>query len=95
MPSATRGPEPIDAASWEAMLARAELLRAEDTVISGWIRVIELDGEIRVEEETPDRRILLRRFADRAAADRFVDRRLETYDRMWDGCGCRVDYDEA
>jgi len=94
MPSNGARPGPVEPAGWAAMLARAELLRAEDTMISGWIRVLALDGQIHVEEETPDRRILLRRFADRAAADRFVDRRLETYDRMWDGCGCRVDYDE-
>jgi hypothetical protein len=23
---------------------------------------------------------------------RFVRERLEAYDRMWDGCGCKVDY---
>jgi len=25
-------------------------------------------------------------------ADLFIDERMETYDRMWDGCGCKVDY---
>jgi hypothetical protein len=23
-----------------------------------------------------------------------VQRRLEQYERMWDGCGCRIDYYE-
>ena len=31
--------------------------------------------------------------ADLEAAGRFVDNRLAAYDRMWDGCGCKVDYD--
>jgi hypothetical protein len=28
----------------------------------------------------------------RLEADRFVRERLETYERMWDGCGCKIDY---
>lgn len=27
-----------------------------------------------------------------AEARSFVDGRLETYDNMWNGCGCKVDY---
>ncbi len=29
------------------------------------------------------------------AAQEFVAARLETYERMWDGCGCKVDYSEG
>lgn len=91
------GPAPprlVDPIAWAALLVRAEVLRAEDTFLSGWIRVLRVDGGVVVQEEAPDGRILLRWRADRAAADRFVDQRLATYDRMWNGCGCRVDYDE-
>jgi hypothetical protein len=35
---------------------------------------------------------VIRRLADEAAAARFVADRLATYERMWDGCGCRIDY---
>ncbi len=31
-------------------------------------------------------------FEDLEAARRFVEDRMETYERMWDGCGCRIDY---
>lgn len=92
--TAAVSPRQVDAVTWAAILARAHLLRTEDTTLAGFLRVLWLDGEIWVEEEPPDGRILLRRFDDRAAADAFVDRRLETYDRMWDGCGCKIDYDE-
>ena len=37
----------------------------------------------------------LRKFADRRELDLFLQRRLEQYERMWDGCGCRIDYYEA
>jgi len=25
-------------------------------------------------------------------AEEFIKERLEIYNRMWDGCGCKVDY---
>lgn len=87
-------PREVDAATWAAILLRAGVLREEDTTLSGPIRVLALDGGLWVQEQAPDGRRLLRRFDDRAAADAFVDRRLEIYDRMWDGCGCKIDYDE-
>jgi hypothetical protein len=86
-------PPEVDASSWEAILIAAEVLREDDTTIAGPIRVLAFDDALWVQEQAPDGRLLLRRFNDRAA-DRFVDRRLETYDRMWDGCGCKIDYDE-
>lgn len=47
-----------------------------------------------VQEQTPSGEVLVRRFATRDDADAFVDDRLQTYDRMWDGCGCKVRYYE-
>jgi len=77
------------------LLEDADVLREEDTCISGMIRILRLGDVTLVQEETPDREILLRIRPDRTSADEFVDRRLETYERMWDGCGCKVDYSEA
>ena len=77
------------------LLEEAELVREEDTCISGMIRIIRLRNTVLVQEETPDREIVVRIRPTREAAEEFVDRRLETYERMWDGCGCKVDYSEA
>jgi hypothetical protein len=87
-------PVVLSSATLPELLARARVVRAEDTGISGWIRLLELDGEILTQEETPDHRVLVRRHADVVDAERFVEERLATYDRMWDGCGCKVDYDQ-
>ncbi len=84
---------PFDATT-RSLIDAAETLRAEDTTISGTIRLLRSGEEWLVLEEAPRGRLLLRRYADRAAADAFVDRRLAAYDRMWDGCGCKIDYDE-
>jgi hypothetical protein len=35
---------------------------------------------------------VLRRLSDAEEAQRFVKGRLEAYERMWDGCGCKIDY---
>jgi hypothetical protein len=47
-----------------------------------------------VQEETPDRVVLTRRMATREAAEAFVNDRLEIYERMWDGCGCKINYSD-
>ena len=77
------------------LLEAAELVREEDTCISGMIRIILLRNTVLAQEETPDREIVVRIRPSREAAEELVDRRLKTYERMWDGCGCKVDYSEA
>ena len=83
---------PLRGGEAESILAGFELLREEDTRLSGPIRILRT-GEMIVVAERPEPGVLvLRRLVDRAAADTFVRDRLETYERMWDGCGCRIDY---
>ena len=77
-----------------AMLEVFETARAVDTGLAGWIRILSVEGERIVQEETQEGQILLRRFGSPEAADAFVDRRLADYDRMWDGCGCKIRYHE-
>ena len=75
-----------------ALLEEADVIRDDDTCLAGRIRVLLLDGVILVQERTPKGQILVRRLADEGTAHRFVDDRLAVYERMWDGCGCKVDY---
>ena len=35
--------------------------------------------------------VVLRPLAEESVAE-FVAQRQATYDRMWDGCGCKIDY---
>jgi hypothetical protein len=83
---------PLDRGDLPKLLEEADTIRADDTRLAGWIRVLSVDGLIVIQEETPDGEILLRRFDSQASAERFVERRLADYERMWDGCGCRIDY---
>jgi len=69
-----------------------EVIRADDTCVAGWIRILRINDHFAVQEQTPDGEILLRRLISREAAERFVEDRLNDYERMWDGCGCKIDY---
>ncbi len=45
-----------------------------------------------LEQAQPDRWVL-RPLADEAEVQAFSERRQDDHDRMWDGCGCKIDYD--
>jgi len=77
-------------------LAAVTILREEDTCISGMLRILLLGNDtVLVQEETPRREALVRVRPSLQAAEDFVRKRLEIYERMWDGCGCKVDYEES
>ena len=88
----SQAPLPIDRPALVDLLEAAEVIRQENTCVSGWIRILSVGSVILVQEETPDGNALIRRMATIEDADSFVRKRLETYERMWDGCGCKVDY---
>ena len=80
-------------ADLEAILETAEVVLEHDTKIAGHLRILRISGEIVFQEQHPEQRqLLLRRMKSLASAEEFVRDRLETYERMWDGCGCKVDY---
>ena len=82
----------IDRDDLTTLLERAETIREEDTTLAGVIRVLSLDGLVLIQEETPEGEVLVRRMASTEAAYELLDRRLADYERMWDGCGCKIDY---
>ena len=74
------------------LLEAAEVIRADDTCVAGWIRILRIGGHFIVQEQTPEGEILVRRLNSREIAERFVEGRLSDYERMWDGCGCKIEY---
>ena len=67
------------------LIEASDTIRADDTCVAGWIRILSLDCYILVQEQTP---------AAYAAGltKAFIEHRLASYERMWDGCGCTIDY---
>ena len=74
------------------LLARAEFVHEEDTYLSDMIRILRLDDLVLIQETADKTQIIVRSQPTVDDARTFVARRLETYERMWDGCGCSVSY---
>ncbi len=89
-----RGPVVVmPAAEWQALAAGFEVVEDADTFVSGRIAIARgpAGTVVVVEEPKRDERVV-RRMADLGAARALVADRLATYERMWNGCGCKVDY---
>lgn len=82
----------LDGEALPELLEATEVIRADDTCVAGWIRILRINDHFAVQEQTPDGEILVRRLISREAAERFVEDRLNDYECMWDGCGCKIDY---
>jgi hypothetical protein len=82
----------LELPDWEALLPAFERLESHDTQVSGELTLLRglCDGVLAVECPRPAERTV-RLLASLEAAQAFVAQRLATYERMWNGCGCRVD----
>ena len=76
----------------QKLLESAELVRSDNTGFCGEIRILKVKEGFVVQERSDKGEILVRRFDTLDQARAFVDQRLAEYDRMWDGCGCKIDY---
>ena len=78
----------------EKLLLQSETIIEKDTHISDKIRLLKLDDDLIIQEKTTKNELLIRMVKTKKEAEELIDQRLEIYDKMWDGCGCRVDYYE-
>jgi len=74
------------------LLSQSKMIIEEDTNISGKIRLFEFEDDLIIQEKTTKDEYLLRVMKTKKEAEEFIKQRLEIYNRMWDGCGCKVDY---
>jgi len=74
------------------LLSASKILRDKETNISDKIRLLEYKNELLIQEKSNKDELIVRLMKTIKEADDFIKERLETYDRMWDGCGCKVDY---
>jgi hypothetical protein len=76
---------------WQDVAHTFEEVERHDTFLAGDLVIARRHG-ILVAIETPtSRRHVVRRLAEDEVRV-FVQERLDTYERMWDGCGCKVEY---
>ena len=78
----------------EKLLSQSKTLIEKDTHISDKIRLLKLDNDLIIQEKTTKDELLIRFVKTKKEAEDLIAQRLEIYDKMWDGCGCKVDYNE-
>ena len=82
----------IDEKELELLLSKCKVVKEKDTLISGKLRLLNYQNNLLIQEQNNKGELLIRFMQNKDDANKFIDERLEIYDRMWDGCGCKVDY---
>lgn len=78
----------------DELLSNSELILEENTFISDKIRLVKLDNDLILQEKTTNDEYLIRIVKSEEVAKELIRQRLEIYEKMWDGCGCRIEYYE-
>ena len=82
----------ITSRQWSELSDHFEEVERHETFVAGDLLVVRGDmGLAAVEWPTPHE-CAVRRLSSAEEAGRFVRKRLDQYERMWDGCGCKIDY---
>lgn len=85
----------LDMNRLEDLLKDCDLLQAEDTQLCGWIRLLKGPDGFFLQEQDWQGQGLLHLNGDLAILEALFRDRLTTYERMWDGCGCKVKHLEG
>jgi hypothetical protein len=76
------------------LLSQSKILIEKDTYISDKIRLLKIENELLIQEKTTKDELLIRSVKSEDEAEKLISGRLEIYEKMWDGCGCKVEYYE-
>ena len=71
-----------------------EIIKEIETFVSGKIRILKFDQMYYVQELTAKDEAAVRKMNSKEEAENFVNERMIIYEKMWDGCGCKVNYYE-
>jgi len=82
----------ISEAELNELLSKSELLLEENTYLSDKIRLLKYNDDLLIQEKSTKEEFLIRRMNTRKEAEDLIRERLNIYNRMWDGCGCKIDY---
>lgn len=74
------------------LLLKSQIIVEKDTLISDKIRLLKLNNQLILQEKTTKDEYLIRMVKSLEEGEELIKQRMEIYDRMWDGCGCKVDY---
>jgi hypothetical protein len=76
------------------LLKTSQIINQQDTRIRDMIRILKLENHLYLQEKTNLGEIIIRKFDSETDAMKLLNERMEIYDKMWDGCGCKINYYE-
>jgi hypothetical protein len=86
------GTVPFSSNDWRELAPHFPEVERHDTQLAGDLLIVQLDGEYAaIEQPSRDARVA-RLLVGMDEVRAFVEKRLSEYERMWDGCGVKVDY---
>ena len=88
----TEGIVRIPAAVWSEIASGYEEVERHSTFVAGDLLIVRAGSRLAAVEAPSSGERVVRRLANSEEVRRFVGQRLDQYERMWDGCGCKVDY---
>jgi len=74
------------------LLSNSKLIIEENTYISDKIRLLKYKTDLLIQEKTTKNEYIIRVLKTKKEAEELIKQRLEIYNKMWDGCGCKVEY---
>ena len=84
----------LDSEELELLRTAATPAREIEATLDHKIEVFTAGETFLVLERSDKDEWILRAMDSDFAVDGFIKNRVDTYDRMWDGCGCKVNYYE-
>jgi hypothetical protein len=82
----------LSADEWLVTASGLEEVERHDTFIAGDLILVRTELGLAAVEKPKSGERVVTRLGDAATAAAFVQERMSDYERMWDGCGCRIDY---
>lgn len=79
-------------ADWAAVADAFQEVERHNTMMAGSLVIVRTAHGLAAVEQPKASERVVRLVGDEAATRQFVTERMAQYERMWDGCGCRVDY---
>lgn len=76
------------------LLKSSKIIFEQDTRLRDYIRILQIDDHFLLQETSNIGEIIIRSFENVIDAMNLVNDRLQVYDKMWDGCGCKINYYE-
>ena len=84
----------ISASELTELLKSSKIIFEQDTKLRDFIRILKVSDFFILQETSNTGEIIIRSFENVIEAMNLVNERLQVYDKMWDGCGCKINYYE-